>query len=160
MNGPPRFIADEMNGDVARWLRIMGFDCIYITGIDMDRILLKTALETQRILLTGDRELYRKVIRKGGEAIYTRGSTLEEKFRSIVEKVNLNEWIGKLPYRCSICNGELIRKKSKDLDITPKYIKERFDYVWYCPKCNKVYWEGSHWEKIKKRIENIMRLGK
>ena len=152
----PAFIADEMNGDVARWLRIMGFDCIYMTGHDIDKILLKETLNSGRILLTGDRELYRRVIRKGGRAIYTYGNNLEEKFRCISSKINLGKWVGKLPYRCSICNGILERRRSDELKDIPFYIRNRFEYVWYCKKCNKIYWEGSHWKNIRKKIDLLI----
>ena len=160
MEEPPKFIADEMNGDLARWLRIMGFDCLYITGKNIDNILLEKTLSTDRILLTGDKELFRKVIKRGGKAIYTQGRSLEEKFESIIEKIDLSKWIGKLPYRCSICNEVLIKIKPEDLDDTPEYVRERYEYIWYCKNCNKIYWEGSHWKKIKEMVKCIKSLAK
>ena len=154
---PPKFIADEMNGDLARWLRIMGFDCLYIQGENLDNKIFKLALESGRIVLTGDRELYRRILRKGGKAILTLGKNLEEKFVEIKRNLDLLEWINKLPHRCSICNSILTRISSKDAPDLPPSVRERFSYVWYCRHCKKSYWEGSHWQRIKETLKRLLK---
>jgi len=153
---PPRFIADEMNGDLSKWLRMMGFDCIYITGENLDNKLLDIALKEDRILLTGDRELYRKTIRRGGKAIYTPGTSLEDKFKEIRGRIDLKQWVGKLPYRCSQCNNILKKVETEKLDNIPPSVRKRFKYVWFCDKCGKAYWEGSHWVNIISKINILL----
>ncbi len=156
MEEPPSFIADEMNGRLARWLRILGFDCIYISGENADSNILKLALETGRIVLTSDKELYRKIIRRGGYAILTPGDTLENKFRYIKNEIDIKKWIGKLPHRCSICNSILVKVPSNMIPDLPPSVKERFTHVWHCNNCGKTYWEGSHWANIKKQIKRLL----
>ncbi len=144
----PRFIADEMNGDIARWLRIIGFDCIYIVGNNLDEKLLEIAEKKKRILLTADRELYQQAIRRNIDALYTSGSDLVEKLRKIFLELNLKQYIGKIQYRCPICNSVLIKMESDLLDLPPNVKKEN-QIVYYCPRCKKAYWKGSHWKNIR-----------
>ena len=144
----PRFIADEMNGDIARWLRIIGFDCIYIVGDDLDEKLLEIAEREERILLTADRELYQQAIRKNIDALYTSGKDLVEKLRKIFLELNLKQYISKIQYRCPVCNSILIKMKSDLLDL-PSNVKEKNRIVYYCPQCKKAYWKGSHWKNIR-----------
>ena len=145
----PRFIADEMNGDLAKWLRIIGFDCLYYVGNDLDEKLLGIADQEKRILLTTDRELYRKAIRRNIQAIYTSGEGLKDRLRKIFSILNLEKYIHKVKYRCPVCNHVLIKKESAKLDL-PEYIKERNPVVYYCPHCKKYYWKGTHWKNIRK----------
>lgn len=145
----PRFIVDEMNGNIAKWLRIIGFDCIYLTGEDLDDELLEIADADDRILLTGDRELFRKAIRRGIEALYTSGDNLLDKLRGIFSELRLERYVDKLDYRCPLCNQILIKKKSDETDL-PENIKKNNPVVYYCSNCNKYYWKGSHWKNIMK----------
>ncbi len=152
MNRPPRFIADEMNGDIARWLRIIGFDCKYLIGKEMDTKLIEIALDEDRVLLTSDKELFRKATLKGVETHYIPQGKLEDKLRSIIEKYNLNRYIDKVGYRCPICNQPLIR--AEDISQVPEKVRLSHKTILHCPRCNKFYWKGSHWKKIKKVLLN------
>jgi uncharacterized protein with PIN domain len=53
---PPRFLADAMLGALARWLRILGFDCAYEADI-ADETLVRRAVAERRAILTRDRAL-------------------------------------------------------------------------------------------------------
>lgn len=145
----PRFVADEMDGDIAKWLRIIGFDCIYIIGKDLDEKLLEIAREEKRILLTADRELYQRAIRKNIDALYTSGNNLTEKLKKIFLELDLKKYVNKIKYRCPTCNHILIKKNSTTLNL-PHKIKDRNPVVYYCPHCKKFYWKGTHWRNIRK----------
>jgi len=145
---PPRFLANGMNGDIARWLRIMGFDCIYENKKNIDdKTLIDMALKEGRILLTNDKELFRLAIKRGVKAHYTSGEDIVNKLRPIINKYGLHKYTGKIRYRCSICNTILEKMDSERANI-PEYIKRRFKIVYVCPNCGKTYWKGSHWTKI------------
>ncbi len=151
----PKFLADEMNGDIARWLRIIGFDCLYFTGEDLDNKLLEIARKEDRILLTSDRELFQRAVRRYIKAVYTSGGDTEDKLRKIFEILNLSGYVNNLRYRCPICNTVLVENSSENLDL-PKHVKERHKIVYVCVKCGKKYWKGSHWIKIR---DTFKRLG-
>ncbi len=147
----PKFIADEMNGDIARWLRIIGFDCIYLKGDKLDDKLIEIADKENRILLTSDKELFKKAIYRGVETHYIEQVRLEEKLKKIVDKYNLNEYIPKLEYRCPICNQKLV--KATNIKKVPPKVKEKHKIILYCKNCDKYYWRGGHWKKINKILK-------
>jgi uncharacterized protein with PIN domain len=68
-----KFLADGMLGKLARWLRILGHDVIYLVEFE-DSELLKLAKKEESVLLTKDLELYKRTI--GKEWMLT---TLKEK---------------------------------------------------------------------------------
>lgn len=152
MEKPPKFIADEMNGDVARWLRIIGFDCLYIQGKELDNKLIEIAATQKRILLTSDKELFKKAVYKGVNAHYISQAPIEEKLRELATKFNLDSYLRYLKYRCPICNNILI--ETDDLSRVPPKVRQQHKTILYCKKCDKYYWRGSHWKKINEVLEN------
>jgi len=124
----PKFVADEMLIKLARWMRIFGFDVSEAKGDDE---LLKEA-ETKRILLTRDRELYRRAISRGLRAHFVSSDKIDEQLEEVFRCFQLTP--GE-PERCTICNGELEEKGGR----------------WICKDCGKEYWIGSHWKGIEER---------
>lgn len=151
-----KFIADAMNGDLAKWLRILGYDCVYETGKEnSDEDIVKLAFRDRRIVLTADEELFRRCLKKGVIAVYTPMEDVENKLKRLVKKFNLKTDFSLRP-RCTICNTELTQVRPDELrgKISEKMLK-RYDSFWVCRRCGKIYWEGSHWIDIKKRIRRI-----
>jgi len=64
----PRFLADEMLGSLARWLRIMGYDTEYARGMSDSDILARSRVEG-RIVLTRDRQLAERAGARGDAAL-------------------------------------------------------------------------------------------
>ena len=58
-----KFIADDMVGKLARFLRILGYDTVYIHDIDNNR-LIDIALKEDRIILTRDTALVQRTLVK------------------------------------------------------------------------------------------------
>lgn len=149
-----RFVADEMNGDLARWLRILGYDCIYFKGeVNMDQKIIKLACQDGRIVLTSDRALYRRCSKRNIEAIITCGIKREERIACIAKAINLDISLGCRTARCSICNGILqqTNDEPKEKKGDKKILDAHFP-VWKCMECGNLYWEGSHWYGIRKII--------
>ena len=143
---PPRFIADAMLGKLARWLRIFGFDVEY-SKRSSDEDLLKRTLSEGRILLTRDRDLHRKAF---PHSLLLASMELEEQLGEVIEAFGLSSYDP--PTRCPICNTILKEVKREDLTSqVPKSSLERYDDFYICPGCGKVYWHGSHWERIVSR---------
>ena len=151
------FIVDAMLGKIARKLRIFGFDSVYDPNID-DIDILNSSKYHDRIVLTNDRDLFRRCKKKGIVTILLGGRTELENlvtiFRSLdIESINSQ----KLPHLCTCCNGILdtITDKNSIKNQIPNRLLNTKNIFYKCSKCNKIYWIGSHMEHIACLIKNI-----
>ena len=148
-----KFVADGMLGKLTRWLRMLGHDVKYSNNID-DNQLLEIAKSESRVLLTRDLELYQQAATKGVTAFYLEGKTEAEKLAQVAQRFNLKLEIDMTRSRCPKCNAK-IKLVSKE-EVAGKVEKNTFNYYnefWECPKCGKIYWQGSHWRGIKKTLK-------
>jgi uncharacterized protein with PIN domain len=145
-----RFIADHMLGSLARWLRFMGYDTVY-PGPMNDRDIVHLAKEEGRVLLTRDRELSKA---RSVESLYIESTDLENQLDQVLSKFMMT---GKISLsRCSLCNSvlELVEKEGVK-EFVPERVFELRDSFWYCRKCHKYYWAGTHFEKIMEKIRKL-----
>jgi uncharacterized protein len=150
----PRFVLDVHLGRLAAYLRMLGFDTAY-RNCAGDAELARVSAEEERILLTRDRGLLK-------HSAVTRGYWLREtdSRRQAAEVVNRFDLARSLqPFtRCMACN-EPLRPASK-LEIhqrVPQPIAERHEDFRECPACRRVYWEGSHYQRMHRWIEELQR---
>ena len=137
------FVVDEMLGDVAKWLRIMGHEVRYKRGRS-DASLIELAL-SGGTLLTADTDLHDRAMRKGAESILVTGDTTIDKLAMVFIKARLRPHLEDT--RCTVCGGRLrLAKEDGDRRTT-----------WYCDDCGKIYWKGSHWKNITKTIRSVER---
>ena len=63
--------------------------------------------------------------------------------------------------RCLECNGliKIVIKEDIEHLLKPKTRKYFNDFFQYT-NCNKVYWEGSHFQKIMEQINNLQNSAK
>ena len=142
----PGFIVDGMLGTTARKLRILGFDTIYDTKSG-DASLLKLAIESGRILLTGDYQLYVSAKTWRAAAVLVAGNNEEDKLFHVLDKSGVKRIdVEHLNSRCSICNGALEDTGTKKYDAIE---------IYECQVCGKRYWRGSHWKKMKSFFERV-----
>ncbi|MBP8685912.1 MAG: hypothetical protein KBH31_03520, partial [Methanomassiliicoccales archaeon] len=94
----PRFLLDGMLGSLARWLRIMGYDALYVRDAS-DADMLARLVGNDRTLLTRDRQL---ADRAGGRGLYLEEGELEGQLLTVVERFGLSTE-GRMA-RCSACN--------------------------------------------------------
>lgn len=158
-SGRLKFIVDTMLGDVARWLRIMGYDTRYHRGFS-DRELLSEALLTGRILITRDRGLYAKARKASVKAVLIESTTIEERLAELSVKLGLEIRVDPNLSRCPECNGVLERVEDKSIikDRVPPVAYNTYNVFYVCTVCGRVYWEGSHWVNIRRVIEDSRRL--
>ncbi len=141
-----------MCGKLSKWLRFMGIDTIYIKDGDTAKIE-NLALKTGRIIVTRSHKF---IGRKKIEAIVLEEDNLENQIQELDKKINIKDNINLLR-RCSVCNSPLIEvEKEKVKGLIPQYVYRTQDKFIECPKCKKIYWQGTHYENIKKRIERIL----
>jgi uncharacterized protein with PIN domain len=148
-----KFIADGMLGKLTRWLRLLGHDVEYSSKLD-DNQLIMAAKKERRILLTRDLELYQQATAKGVDTFYLEGKTEAEKLAHLAKRFDIELEIDMTTSRCTKCNTP-VRPILKE-EIADRVEKSTFTYYndfWECPKCGKVYWQGAHWDRIRKTLE-------
>ncbi len=144
-----KFAVDSMLGKLARYLRILGYDTLYLSD---DDYLLKKCLEENRVLITRDKELYNRARGLSLRCLLIRSNDLHEQ---LFEVYNIYGLERKRP-RCPLCNGEL-KNISKNLikDKVPRKVYERNETFLICNNCKKIYWYGKHWDEINKILNKI-----
>lgn len=142
-----KFVADHMLGRLANWLRLLGFDVLYPRNLE-DEELIKIANEQNRILLTRDRKL------AGNNVFVVRSLFIDKQLEQIVKELELK--IENELSRCSVCNAEIVEEsKARVKGLVPERIYKEQEQFWKCTNCNRIYWHGSHWKKIMKKIEEL-----
>jgi len=147
----PRFIADSMLGTLAKWLRALGFDTVF-EATAHDSALLRQAGKEGRILLTCDREL----AGRGGELTRLIAfESLEKQLAAVLRGVPVSDLDSSVS-RCLCCNGELdtVDKEQCRLQV-PDYVFATHDFFIRCLRCDRIYWEGTHVEGIRKRLKKL-----
>ncbi len=147
-----RFLADEMLGKLAKWLRTIGYDTVYYTG-GGDSALVQRALAEDRVILTKDSHLVRRKLAR--KALFIRSDYPREQFKQVVEELGLDAQ-SKLFTRCLVCNRELILVEKEVIrDRVPSYTYLTQDRFYECPGCERVYWPGTHKDSMLQVINDM-----
>jgi uncharacterized protein with PIN domain/sulfur carrier protein ThiS len=152
----PRFVLDIHLGRLAAYLRMLGLDSLYRNDF-ADEELARISSVEQRILLTRDRGLLKRSIVTYG--YYVRETNPQRQLAEVARKFSLTQAI--VPFRrCVHCNG-LLKPVAKEAisDRLPARTKQYYDEFRICPDCGKIYWKGSHYERMQRLIEQIARQG-
>lgn len=150
---PLRFFADAMLGSLARWLRTLGVDVEYDSRID-DSVLLQRAVKDARIVLTRDTRLAKRRVFKD-ICVLIEGDSVAGQLRQVVERFK----IGKARFltRCLRCNVVLVAAKKEEVkESVPPYVYEAQDEFSWCPKCARVYWGGTHRERMLEELSRML----
>ncbi|MEM3397160.1 MAG: Mut7-C RNAse domain-containing protein [Thermoplasmata archaeon] len=144
-----KFVADHMLGKLARWLRLLGYDVLYPEAGKSDGELATLAEQTGRILLTRDKQLAART-RNG---LLIKSDDVQAQIEELKRNLGLRTEL-ELD-RCSVCNN-LIEKVEPGFvrDKVPEKVFASFNEFWYCRHCRKIYWYGSHVEKMQERLKN------
>ncbi len=138
-----RLCCDVMVGKVARWLRLCGIDTFYNNKAE-DEQLIKICQTENRILLTRDSQLAKKYQHI---CYFVQSVSPRQQLPEII--TNLKLQLFKNPARCSLCNSALKKVEKETIkNIVPAYVFQTQEEFTFCNKCQKVYWKGTHWEKM------------
>jgi uncharacterized protein len=144
-----------MLGPLVRYLRFMGYDTRAATelgpgGPREDSALLRLAAREHRILLTRDRELAGR-----GGVLVDENDVLEQV--AALARTGLVEPVLRLD-RCSCCNTLLRPATPDELASAPYLPGNRGDHRFYrCDACGRIYWAGSHADRLAERLGRITR---
>ena len=146
------FVADGHLGKLVRDLRLLGIDVSYDCEAE-DRQLVKLASDEHRALLTRDRRLLMHAAVRHG--YYLRSQNPLAQTIEVLQRFDLASAL--TPFtRCIRCNAKLeSAEKEKVLGELEPLTKIYYDQFRRCSGCGQVYWSGSHFEKLEKRIQAI-----
>lgn len=146
---------DTNAGKLARWLRIIGYDTLFINEID-DEGLIAIGLKEKRVLLTRDTQIMmRRVVTSGRlKALFIKDDDSKAQLRYVVETMRLNR---KRQFtRCLECNEPLVpRSKEEVRELVPPYVFKTQSQFVECPSCHRIYWRGTHWQRMKRELETF-----
>ena len=153
LSPPLQFVIDSNLGKLARYLRLLGFDCLYRNDYNDDMVA-KIASEQQRIVLTRDRALlYRKIVTHG---YFVRADKPKIQTREVLKRFALYPLIKPLT-RCIHCNGKLAEtQKSRVESRLETLTKQYYDKFLICLECDRIYWQGSHSVRIEQLIDELV----
>jgi uncharacterized protein with PIN domain len=141
----PKFVLDCHLGKLVKLLRLAGFDCLYRRDFD-DNEIIDISLKEKRIILTRDRGILKN--NKVTHGCYVQSDKPKIQFREIITRLQLEERIQPFS-RCTICNGTIkFVEKESIQEVLQPLTRKYFNTFYRCEGCGRIYWEGSHYEKM------------
>jgi uncharacterized protein with PIN domain len=147
-----KFILDEHLGKLAKYLRLCGFDTLISTGYT-DNDIIKISVAEKRIILTRDRQLLKN--KKVTHGYWIRSDNAREQVGEVFRRLDLKDMTEPFT-RCIECNSLLAEVKKEEIEdrLLPGTKKYYNDFK-KCTGCDRIYWEGSHYERMKDMIGQI-----
>jgi uncharacterized protein with PIN domain len=150
----PRFVLDVHLGKLARYLRLMGFDTKYRNDYS-DHDLVSSSVEERRVILTRDRGVLKHSAVTHG--YWLRSTATREQLREVVRALDLRARVRPFT-RCLECNGCLCSvDKTAIIDRIPAGIAREYDKFSQCDTCARVYWRGSHYDRLSSLLRELVR---
>ena len=148
------FVVHVNAGKLALFLRMLGFDTVYGSNLRNGK-LADIAASEKRILLTRDTSLLKR-------KIVIHGYLLREQdpVRQLIEVIRLYDLRSMIKQlsRCIPCNGRLVPvDKEAVLDRLEPLTRKYYESFHTCEQCGRIYWAGSHQEKIVAFIRRVLK---
>jgi uncharacterized protein with PIN domain len=150
-----RFAVDAMLGRLAKWLRFMGYDTLYVDFSMVGSNNVAAMAAQGRVLVSRNRKHMNPQWPQEQLVIENNDPMLQ--LREVFDKLDVRPDPNHFFTRCTICNGlletvgrEEVRKR------VPEYVSESHDRFSRCPGCDKIYWPGTHLQRGLSQIESIL----
>lgn len=149
----PKFILDVHLGKLAKFMRMTGLDTLYENNYN-DEEIIKISLESERTILTRDLGILKR--KEVSHGYFVRNREGEKQLLEVVDRFHLQKDLKPFS-RCIKCNSNLRKiEKNKILHLLPPKVREYHNDFYICELCNKIYWRGTHFEKMCSMIEKLM----
>ena len=151
MGPDPIFLADAHLGGLARFLRMLGFDTLHQNTYSDEQIR-RIAEEEHRIVLSRDRELLK--CREIARGCYVRALKAEAQLREVTARFDLARRARpfSLCLRCNLPLEPLDKARLGGL-VPEKVLLAREGFS-RCAGCDRVYWPGSHYARMRAALES------
>lgn len=149
----PRFLADRMVGTLAKWLRILGYDTVYMPEVSPASVK-REARRQGRTLLTRRRCFLNQ--KDVPPFVFIRADRFREQLKQVCTDLQLKV-SSSLLRRCSVCNRELETIDRAQVQArVPAYVWQTQSGFFHCRQCRRVYWDATHRQRM---VEELRHLG-
>jgi uncharacterized protein with PIN domain len=150
-----KFAADRTLGKLAKKLRVLGFDTVYWKGGKLDEAA-KVAAAEGRVLLTRSRRIQGKG--EGLQVIVVEANDPKEQIHQVLSALKLRPEAEQFFSRCLMCNEALAPVAKEEVEgKVPDFIYRSYDSFHICPRCHRLYWPGTHFQRMKKEMAETIR---
>lgn len=147
-----RFAAENTLGKLAKWLRILGFDTLYLPGANSGDLLRGCA--RNRLLLTRTRRVVGRF--HGDRILLIEPDAPRQQVRQVIRELAIDRGQIRLFSRCVRCNAAVVPiEKDEVFGRVPDYVWETHRLFSTCPGCRRIYWAGSHIQHSLKMVESF-----
>ncbi len=151
---PALFICDVHLGRLGRLLRLLGFDTLFRNDYT-DSEIAAIARQQGRIVLTRDRGLLKRSEVTHGYCVRSDNALVQAK--EVLRRFDLSGETDPFT-RCAECNGMILKvEKSAVVELLEEKTRRYYDDFFRCSGCGRVYWEGSHFLKLKVLVEELIK---
>ena len=143
--------ADVMLAKLARWLRLAGMPVRDAPYTDDARLL--GFVERQGgVLLTSDEQLCARARKRGVRFVLLKQGRIEGQIALVASALGVK--VTTEPAKvCPVCGSKLVRiGRKKARGLVPQVSYSRYRLFYFCRKCRKAYWHGTHWKRIRSRL--------
>ncbi|MHA3775136.1 Mut7-C RNAse domain-containing protein [Verrucomicrobiota bacterium sgz303538] len=156
-----RFAADAMVQSLAKWLRLLGYDCL--AGDEwFGRKLVEQAVNEDRWILSRNTNFGHylpQVLRDQMHLFPVSSQSLPEQMRDVVRHFDLAPEAF-LFTRCVECNSPLSEISPAEFqEQLPPDVRAHQARFWRCAQCGRVYWHGSHVARSIERLRTWLAPG-
>ncbi|HOS97014.1 MAG TPA: Mut7-C RNAse domain-containing protein [Deltaproteobacteria bacterium] len=146
------FLCDRNLGKLARWLRLMGFDTVYLRTNEPEGM--RRAADEGRVILT------RKASVRGDRVVHIGHDRLSDQVRQLAGVCDLTQGPGAFT-RCCLCNEILTGMAREDArGKVPEYVYATRESFSRCPRCGRIYWRGTHHDRASIRMQALLKGGR
>jgi uncharacterized protein len=153
---PARFVLDVHLGKLARNLRMLGFDAFYRNDYS-DQDIAALATRESRLVLTRDIGLLKQKVITWG--YWLRSQHPQIQLSEVIRYFRLQQQL--TPFtRCLECNASIVAVEKETVwELLPPNTRRYFQEFYQCTHCQRVYWKGSHFERMQDFVNKTLEVG-
>jgi len=134
--------------------RLRDGETVSVYPVFESREIIRIAAAGKRTILTRDVQL----LKHGGvdHGYWVRSTRSPEQAAEILDRFDLRP-LARPFSRCTVCNGliEPVEKEAVAELLQPK-TRAYYDEFFRCASCGRVYWKGSHYERMRGMVEGFL----